>query len=296
MKNPIVHIAAITSMFFWGLTYVWSKFVFETYTPLTTITIRLLLSFLVLYLFLFVSNQFESIRAEHRKLLIASSIFNPFLYFLGEYYGLSMVSATVSAVIISTIPIFTPFVARKFFNERLSLLNIIGLLVSFTGVLFIILKKDLSLNVSGLGISLLVMALFSAVIYSVLVKKLTSIYSPVTIIANQNLIGTLLFLPLFFYFDFTDFIKITPDYITVMSLLMLSIFGSSICYVLYAFVLKRLDLSKANIYTNLIPIFTMITSYLFLDESFSTMKIIGVLIVILGIILSQLKISKLHRF
>lgn len=296
MKNPIVHIAAITSMFFWGLTYVWSKFVFETYTPLTTITIRLLLSFLVLYLFLFVSNQFESIRAEHRKLLIASSIFNPFLYFLGEYYGLSMVSATVSAVIISTIPIFTPFVARKFFNERLSLLNIIGLLVSFTGVLFIILKKDLSLNVSGLGISLLVMALFSAVIYSVLVKKLTNIYSPVTIIANQNLIGTLLFLPLFFYFDFTDFIKITPDYITVMSLLMLSIFGSSICYVLYAFVLKRLDLSKANIYTNLIPIFTMITSYLFLDESFSTMKIIGVLIVILGIILSQLKISKLHRF
>jgi len=296
MKNPIVHIAAITSMFFWGLTYIWSKIVFETYTPLTTITIRLLLSFLVLYIFLFISNQFESIRPEHRKLIIASSVFNPFLYFLGEYYGLSMVSATVSAVIISTIPIFTPFVARKFFKEKLSLLNIIGLVVSFIGVLIIILKKDLSLNVSGLGISLLVMALFAAVIYSVLVKKLTNIYSPVTIIANQNLIGTLLFLPLFFYFDFTEFIKITPDYITIMSLFMLSIFGSSICYVLYAFVLKRLDLSKANIYTNLIPIFTMISSYFFLDESFSTIKIVGIFIVILGIILSQIKISKKHSF
>lgn len=292
MKNYIVHIAAITSMFFWGLTYIWSKIVFETYTPLTTITIRLLLSFLVLYLFMFITNKYEGIKPEHRRLLFVSSFFNPFLYFLGEYYGLSMVSATISAVIISTIPIFTPFVARKFFKEKLSLLNIIGLMVSFIGVLIIVLKKDLSLSVSGLGISLLIMALISAVIYSVLVKKLTAIYSPVTIIANQNLIGTILFLPLFLYFDFSEFIKITPDYITIISLFMLSIFGSSICYVLYAFVLKRLELSKANIYTNLIPIFTMMASYFFLDESFSTIKIVGILIVIVGIVLSQLKISR----
>ena len=292
MKNPIVHIAAVTSMFFWGLTYVWSKLVFETYTPLTTITIRLLLSFLVLYLFLFLTNKSEKILPKHFRLLIISSIFNPFLYFLGEYYGLSMVSASISAVIISTIPIFTPFVARKFFNEKLGILNIIGLIVSFMGVLIIVLKKDLSLNVSGLGISLLLMALIAAVVYSVLVKQLTKNYSPITIIAKQNLIGTILFLPLFFYFDFSDFIKITPDSITVISLIMLSIFGSSICYVLYAFVLKSLDLSKANIYTNLIPIFTMITSYFFLNESFTTIKIIGIMTVILGIILSQLKFSR----
>jgi len=292
MKNPIVHIAAVTSMFFWGLTYIWSKIVFETYTPLTTITIRLLLSFLVLYLFLFLTNKSEKILPKHLRLLIVSSIFNPFLYFLGEYYGLSLVSASISAVIISTIPIFTPFVARKFFNEKLGILNIIGLIVSFIGVLIIVLKKDLSLNVSGLGISLLLLALIAAVVYSVLVKQLTENYSPITIIAKQNLIGTILFVPLFFYFDFSDFIKITPDSITVMSLIMLSIFGSSICYVLYAFVLKHLDLSKANIYTNLIPIFTMIASYFFLNESFTMVKIVGIMTVILGIILSQLKFSR----
>ena len=292
MKNPIVHIAAITSMFFWGLTYVWSKFVFETYTPLTTISIRLLLSFLTLYLFIFITNQFEKIKKEHRSLLVASALFNPFIYFLGEYYGLSMVSASVSALIISTIPIFTPFVARKVFKEKLSKLNIIGLLVSFVGVLIIVLKRDLSLNASGIGIMLLLMAVFSAVIYSVMVKKLTDEYSPITIIANQNIIGFLLFLPLFIYFDFSDFIKITPNYLTVISLIMLAVFGSSICYVLYAFVIKRIELSKANIYTNLIPIFAGTASYFFLDESFNTVKISGMIIVILGIVLSQIKIAK----
>ncbi len=292
MKNPIVHIAAILSMFFWGLSFIWSKIVFETYTPITTITIRLSISFTILFLYLIVTKQVEIIKKKHRSLFFASAIFNPFLYFLGEYYGLSMVSASISAIIISTIPILTPFVARKLFREKLNILNIIGLVVSFVGVLLIILKKDLTLNSSGLGLSLLVLALFSAVIYSAMVKKLTDEYSPISIIAWQNLIGFVLFLPLFLYYDFSDFLKITPNLITLISLFMLGVFGSSICYVLYAFVLKRLELTKANIYNNLTPIFTAIASYFFLDESFSAIKITGMVIVITGIILSQLKFSK----
>ncbi len=292
MKKPIVHIAAVLAMFFWGLSFVWSKIVFETYSPITTITIRLSLSFIVLFLYLALTKQLSKIKKKDRTLFFASAIFNPFLYFLGEYFGLSMVSASISAIIISTIPLLTPFVARKYFKEKLNILNIIGLLVSFIGILLVILNKDLSLNASGLGISLLLIALFSAVIYSGMVKKLTDEYSPITIIAWQNLIGTILFLPLFFYFDFTDFIKITPDLITLVSLFMLGIFGSSICYVLYAFVLKNLELTKANIYNNLTPIFTAITSYFFLDESFSTIKIAGMIIVISGIILSQLTFNK----
>ena len=292
MKNPIVHLAAATAMFFWGLTYVWSKIVFETYTPLTTITIRLFLSAAVLFIFLFATNQFENIRKPHIKIMILSSIFNPFLYFIGEYYGLDKVSATISAVIISTIPIFTPFAAKRFFNEKLNYLNIIGLIVSFTGVLMLVLKSDFSLDASPIGILLLGMAVFSAVIYSVLAKKLTKHYTPFSIIAYQNLIGSILFLPLFFYFDFKDFTQIKPDNITLISLFMLAVFGSSICYVLYTYAIKNLDLTKANIYTNLIPIFTAISSYFFLDERFNLLKITGMIVVISGIILSQLKLKK----
>lgn len=292
MKNPLVHLAAAVAMFFWGLTYIWSKIVFETYTPLTTITLRLLFSFLALYLFLLLTGKFKKIQKQHLKLFFLSGIFNPFIYFLGEYYGLSMVSATISSVIISTIPIFTPFVARKFFNEKLSLANLLGLVVSFAGVLMIVLNKDLSLNASGLGISLLLLAVFSAVIYSMMVKKLTDNYSPVIIIAHQNLIGFVLFLPIFFYFDFNEFITIIPNTTTIVSIILLSLFGSSICYVLYAYVINKIELTKANIYTNLIPIFTAISSYLFLGESFNMVKIMGMIIVISGIILSQQKFSK----
>ncbi len=293
MKNPMVHIAAVVAMFFWGLSFIWSKIVFETYTPLTTVTLRLSLSFLVLMAYLIFTRQFERIKKQDRKLFLATAVFNPFLYFIGEYYGLSMVSASISAIIISTIPLLTPIVARRFFKEKLGLLNFVGLGLAFFGGLIIVLKKDLSLNASGFGIALLFMAVFAAVIYTVLIKKLTSEYSPITIITWQNFIGTLLFLPLFLYFDFKEFMIITPDLLTVSSLIMLAVFGSSISLVLYAYVLKRLALTKANIYNNLTPIFTAIASYFFLGESFAFTKIAGMAVVIGGIVLSQLKVKKL---
>ena len=77
--------------------------------------------------------------------------------------------------------------------------------------------------------------------------------------------------------------------VTILSLIMLAIFGSSVCYVLYAYAIKHLELTKANIYTNLIPIFAAITSYFFLGEEFYAIKIIGMITVIVGIVLSQLK-------
>jgi drug/metabolite transporter (DMT)-like permease len=292
MKNPIVHIAAVVAMFFWGMSFIWSKIVFGTYPPLTTITIRLTLSFLVLFAYLVVSRQFERVKKQDIKLFLATAFFNPFLYFIGEYFGLSMVSASISAIIISTIPLLTPFVAQWFFKERLGLINFLGLALAFIGVLIIVLKNDLSLDASGPGIAFLFLAVLAAVIYSVLVKKLTSEYSPVTIITWQNFIGTLLFLPLFLYFDFNGFITISPDLLTVASLIMLAVFSSSISLVLYAYVLKRLTLTKANIYNNLTPVFTAVASFFFLDESFSLIKITGMAVVIGGIALSQLKFKK----
>lgn len=63
-------------------------------------------------------------------------------------------------------------------------------------------------------------------------------------------------------------------------------------YVLYTYMLKNMTLSKANIYINLIPVFTAITAYFVLDEIFTPIKIFGMILVIFGVVLSQLKNGK----
>ena len=290
MTKITVHIAAFVSMFFWGISYVWSKVVFEYYTPLTTIFIRLLISVLVLFLFMFLSRDFQTIKRKHIWLFIVSTLFNPFLYFVGESHGLQQVSVSTSAFIIATIPVFTPFLAYWFLREKLNTINLFGLLVSFAGVLFIIIKPDFTMAASPWGITLLFMAVFSAVIYAVLLKKLLENYKPVTIIAWQSLIGLLYFLPFFLLLDADSFLSIHPSTNASLSLIMLGIFASSLAYVLYTYAVKSLGVIQTNIYINLIPVFAAVTAFFVLDEIFTSIKITGMVLVIFGVVLSQITI------
>lgn len=287
MSRATVHIAAFISMFFWGVSYVWSKVVFEFYTPITTIFIRLLISVLVLFIFMKLTGKLQFIKRKDLGLLVISAFFNPFLYFVGESYGLKLVSASVSAFIIATIPVFTPIFAFWFLKERLKPLPTAGLIVSFIGVLFIILRTDLSLDASPWGIALLFLAVCSAIIYAIILKKLVVRYNPVSLIAWQELIGVMYFLPLFLYFDSSSFFGIRPSTNALLSLFALGIFASAIAYVLYTFIIKNMSLGKANIYVNLIPVFAAITAYFVLDETFTALKITGMILVISGVVLSQ---------
>ncbi len=287
MKRLQIHTIAFISMFFWGMSYVWSKIVFEVYSPLTTIYFRLLISSVVLFLFAFATGRLEPIQKKDRWLFLGSAFLNPFLYFVGENYGLSLVSASLSAIIVATIPLFAPFAAYYFFKERLKPLNVTGLIISFVGLLLIIVNKDFGLNANPWGILLLFLAVFSAVFYIIVLKKLSLKYKPVTIITWQNMIGSLFFLPFFLFIDGTSFIAIRPNIITVASLLMLGIFASSVSYVLYTYVVKYLGVIKSSLYTNLIPVFTIIFSFYLLGEHFSLKKMLGMLVVIVGVVLSE---------
>ncbi len=276
-------------MLFWGISYVWSKVVFEYYTPLTTIFLRLLISIVVLFIFMYFSGQFQKIKRKDIWIFAVSALFNPFLYFVGESHGLQRMSASASAFIIATIPVFTPFLAYWFLSEKLSKMNLFGLLVSFMGVLFIIFKPDFTLVASPWGIALLFMAVFSAIIYTILLKKLVKNYKPVSIIAWQELIGIFYFLPFFLMLDADSFLSIRPSGNAILSLIMLGILASSLAYVLYTYAVKNLGVIQTNIYINLIPVFAAITAFFVLDELFTPLKISGMILVTLGVVLSQMK-------
>jgi len=300
LKPVYTYILVVLSMLFWGMSFVWSKIVLNYYDPITTVLLRLIISSAIMFLGLWLFRHLQKIKREDYKLFLLSALFNPFLYFLGENYGLKNSSPTVTAVIIATIPVFTPIVAYFILKERLTKLNIFGLVISFFGVLFMLVNRDYSLGASPEGIVWLSMAVFSAVIYSIFLKKLASKYDAFMIIATQNLIGAIFFLPLFFVFDYQNFIQVVPTFELISSLLLLAIFASSLAFVFFAISAREIGISKTNLFTNLIPVFTAIFSYFILDEIFGMRKIAGMAIVILGVLLTQLnrdsKVVNIYRF
>lgn len=287
--NPWTYIMVLFSMIFWGLSFVWSTIVFKYYNPITTIFLRLTASSIILFLFLKLSGRLEKIQKQDIRLILLAAFFNPFLYFLGENFGLKNSTPTISSVMIAIIPVFTPIAAYFTVKENVSWANIAGIFVSFTGIGIMLINPDLSLNASLAGVSLLLAAVTSAIIYTVFLKKLIVLYTPLTIIAYQNAIGAVLFLPLFLIFDLSHFITVKPNAELITSLLQLALFASSLAYIFYAYGVRHIGMIRTNVFSNLIPVFTAIFSAIFISETFSITKIIGMAVVILGVMVTQVK-------
>ncbi|MCX6243884.1 MAG: DMT family transporter [Bacteroidetes bacterium] len=283
-----VYFYPLAAMLFWGMSFVWSSILLKSYEPISIIFIRLVISSLFLFGVSLIFNKWERIRRSDYLLFFLSSVFNPFLYFLGENYGLKYSSSTIASVIIATIPVFSPVVAYVYFREKLSLLNIAGLFLSFGGVVLMLITKDLSLSVDKKGIIFLAGAVLAALVYSVMVRKLTFRYQPLTIIKYQNLIGVLLFLPVFLLYDYRSVIAVRLNYEIVSSFLLLAVLASSLSYVFYTKSIQMLGISKANIFSNLIPVFTAVFSFFLLSEQFTLQKLAGMVMVIGGVYISEM--------
>jgi drug/metabolite transporter (DMT)-like permease len=285
------HLLTLLAMLFWGISYIWSKEVFNYLAPATTVWFRLIISVLFFLGYFRWKRQKISIKKAHWGLLIAASFFNPFLYFIGESYGLQRISPTISAVIISTIPLFTPVFAFIFLKERLKPLNVLGLFISFAGILIMVIDRTLGFTTSPIGLAFLFLAVFSAIVYGIILKKLTYSYDAVTIVFVQNLMGIIFFAPVVFGIEYKGLSSIEWHASWVFSLVLLGVFASSLAFVFFTHGVHKLGVSKSTIYTNIIPVFTAFFSFLIIGESITFDKLVGIACVIIGVMLSQIKKS-----
>lgn len=286
------YLLAILPMFLWGVSYVSVKVVFRYYGPITTTFLRLLISGCVMLLFTAIFRKLEKIRKQDYLLFFAFILIDPVGYFLCESFGLTRVSALIGSIIISTIPLFSVIVGSALLKEKLTMLNFVGAVVSFFGIGIMVLKVDFTFIASPVGILLIFGAVFCAVIYSVIIKRLAARYSGLTIVTIQNCFGALYFLPLFLIFEYKNFIKVTPNFELVSNLLLLAIFASSLAFIMYIYVINKIGIGRANMFINLISVFTLLASYFILKEEITLKNIIGMLIVITGLYLSQIQKKK----
>ncbi len=274
-------------MIFWGFTFVLFKYASESFRPVTIVFLRLFVSIFFLFGFALLFKRLGRIKRKDQKWFILMALFEPFFYFLGEANGLMLVSATIGAVIISTIPLIVPFGAYYLFKEKLTRLNIIGLVISFAGVLMVVLNRSSGTATDLRGILLLFVAVFAAVGYTLVARKLVEDYNPITITSYQSFYGLLMFLPLFLFRELPlpDFDSISGR--SFFAVLYLGIFGSGICFILLTLAIRELGAAKANIFANIVPVVTAIVSFFLLREPMPLIKVAGILVAISGLLMTQ---------
>ena len=293
-SNLAIYIGIIFSMIFWGFSFVWTNQLLHAGLPMYCLLIsRLLISAILLIFTTLLSKQFIRLQRSDFKWFLLLVLFEPFLYFIGETYGILLTdSASISSIIVSTIPVFTMITAYMIYREKLAKINVFGVFCALIGVVVCLLNKDLEIGIHPLGFAMLMLAIFSATGYSLIIKKLSEKYNPITIVIVQNFLGALFFMP-FMPFEITALSDFSFSFTNLYPLFLLAIFPSTIAFLTYIKAVKQIGVAKASMFSTLIPIITLLFSGLIGQEKISLRNIIGALIVVFGLMLSQMKPSRI---
>ncbi|EES94516.1 DMT family transporter [Staphylococcus aureus] len=206
------------------------------------------------------------------------------IYHTALNFGETLISAGISGILVSTTPIFSSALAYIFLKEHFSKWNWLSSLVAFIGIFIISISKDDYTTINVLGVLIILLASFSESLYFTFQKKYIEKYGFIaftlyTIMASSPFM--LIFIP-----------EIINDihgatFTSIVSVLYLAIFPTIIPYVLLAYIVKSVGVSDATMSLYLTPIVSLLLSYLFLDELPTTLAIIGGIITLLGVSLSN---------
>ena len=293
--KTVIYIASIFAILLWGMSYLWTDQLINQGIPVFYfVFVRILLAGIILFLFNTASSRIKRIQRKDLPKFLALSFCEPFIYFICETLGLKETgSPTLSAMIIATIPIFSIAAGMLFFKEKISKINIVGILMSLVGIVMVAMAKgELGENFIW-GIILLLIAVISEVGHASFTKSLSGTYSSQVIVMYLFLIGSVYLLPLFIWKGFDGFDAARYFSVEVWHpILCLSVLCSSLAFTLWVGTIKTLGVAKSSIFSALIPVVSALIAWLIGREVLSTNQWIGIGISALGVVLSQYTVTK----
>lgn len=290
----LVYLVSVFAIILWGISYIWTDILIKLDIPVFYfVFVRILLAGIILFLFNAASGRVTRIHRKDLPKFLLLALFEPFIYFLCESYGLKETgSPTLSAMIIATIPLFSIVAGRLFFNERINIVNIAGIILSLSGICLVVMSKDQIGENVVIGIILLVIAVLSEVGHASVTKSLSRNYCSQVIVMYQFLIGSVYLLPLFITKGLGNFSMRYLSAEVLYPIFCLAFLCSSLAFSLWVSTIKSLGVAKSSIFSALIPVVAAIVAWILGHESLNGRQAIGILLSTVGVILSQYTFRK----
>jgi len=288
--KAVTYSFSLISIALWGMSYIWSDRILSLGIPVEYfLPFRTLMAGTILFLVNLVMGYSMRIRKADALVYLLLAFCEPFIYFFCETYGIKLTeSPTISALVIATTPIFSVVFAFLLFREKVTWLNVAGILVCLGGLALVTRVEGGHGPMFLYGILVLLIAVFAEVGHAACTKKLSDGYRPTVIVMYQFLFGTLYFLPMFLTRGLENFdpaLYLSVDFLK--PLLALAILCSSVAFSLWAFTIKELGVAKSSIFLAMIPLMTAIWGFLLGAETLGRIQWLGLGIACMGIILSQ---------
>ena len=295
------------SIFFWGITFISTKYLLNTFSSVEIIFYRFIAAYIGLWI---IHPKYQKIAAKDNILFALAALTGVVLYQLTENVAIHYTNASNVSVIVSICPLFTAVISQIFLKEKhITHWFVIGFIVSITGVTLVCFNGNTTLEFNPKGDFLALLSGICWGFYSLLVTIINR--------RNYNLIcstrrifffSVIFMIPLslismhftksfnleissIFYFSFEKsllFLRFSNPY-NWINLLFLGVVANGLCFTAWNKACVIAGTVKVNCAIYLIPVVTIIFAFFTLGEKITLLGAIGALITITGLFISEKK-------
>jgi drug/metabolite transporter (DMT)-like permease len=282
-----IWLALVTVYLLWGSTYLGIKYAIDTIPPLLMGSVRFLVAGGVLYALAIRTGDTRGDRVGSRQWIAALVIGGLMLVggnggvILAEQY----VPTGVVALLVATSPLWMAIIDRVVFGRRLPALVIVGLVVGFGGVAFLIGSPGKG-NINLFGAALALAAPLCWAIGSVFTRHVRLPVRPLVAASMEMLWAGLLF----------GLVSVVTGELgrmhwqhvsttSIVALAYLIVFGSLIGFSAYVWLLRSAPLSLVSTYAYVNPVVAVILGAVFIDEALNGRVLIAGGIIIAAVAL-----------
>ena len=288
-KNLIIAVILILVSFVWAGSFIVVDITTKEMDPIDLGFLRFLVATPLMILIAVLRKKPLLLPKKELPWLVVLGLTGVTLLYLFQFLGIHYTNAPTASVLINTNVIFIAILSGLFLHETLTRKRVAGIVLSFIGV-FVIMFSDFSKqaltfdNLFFIGGILMLLSALCWALYSFVGKRLLKTYDEFVITTYAFGFGTLFYIP-FVVLHLGPVLQQTSlnGWLAVLYLaLTCSIFG----YLGWYYALKRIDASKAAVFLNFIPLFTILMSF-FLGTSLTWFFLLGAALIIYGVYITQ---------
>jgi drug/metabolite transporter (DMT)-like permease len=295
MQNTKAYIMLVCATLFWAGNFMVGKFAFlSNIPPMSLVFYRWSLVWLILLPFTFKEIiRSKDIILKNLPLLLFLALTSVGLFNSFTYLSLVYTQVINASLFNTAIPAIIILLCFLFKIEKTNKYQLSGLIISVLGILSIITKLNLEIILSlnfNKGDLIMIGGVITWGLYSSFLKKKTFTLPLLTLVHVLCSFGLIFIFPQFIY-EFSQGQKIDLDIDLFYILIFLALFPSIGSYYCWAGAVSIIGANRAGIFLSLIPLFSTIMAIFFYNEQFQFFHLIGAILIIIGLFLSNKEIK-----
>ena len=289
-KLAITNLMMLSVALFWGVAWPVGRILAVDLVdyPFSVMFLRYSFALPVLFVWMWYREGNTIPKQEDWKPLFLMAFTSVFLYQIGYMFGMQRTAASDASLVIGFNPVFVAILSIWFLSHRMNSGGILGICLSFSGILLIFLASPnvqipFNERITGNG-----MIMFGAFVYAIYVISMRRYVlergdnqlSSLALIAWVSLIGWLFFIPLVIYEAPWDRTWTNDEWFLIVYLGVLS---TAVAYVFFAIGIDVIGANRASSFVNVVPVFGILSSWFLLGEELGWIQLVSLILIYFGV-------------